>query len=302
MSWIQRLRAGLQKTRDQLKGNVERVLGAHRRVDAALLEELEEALVLADVGVRTAGELTEALQVRVRERGLQQPDELWPLFKALLVERLKPYEGELSLPAEGCAVILILGVNGSGKTTTLAKLARRLQAAGRGPVVLAAGDTFRAAAIEQLEVWARRLGVELVRQQQGADPGAVAYDAIEHAEKRGGVVLIDTAGRLQTNVNLMAELAKVHRVVTKRLGRPADERLLVLDATTGQNALSQARKFHEVVPLSGLVVTKLDSTAKGGMVLAVTGELGVPVKFVGVGEGAEDLQPFSAEAFVDALF
>ncbi len=302
MSWLKRLKSGLQKTRDQLVSNLERVVGAHRRIDQELLEELEEVLVLGDVGMTTTTELIDALKARVKQDGLDDPAQVIPVFRQVITERLKQHEGELNLRADRLSVILMLGVNGSGKTTTIAKLAQRFKDEGRRPVTLAAGDTFRAAAIEQLEIWAQRLDADFVRHQHGADPSAVAYDAIAHAEKAGGVLLIDTAGRLQTNDNLMEELKKVNRVVEKRLGRPADERLLVLDATTGQNALSQAQKFNEAVPLTGLVVTKLDSTAKGGSVLTVTSQLELPVKFIGVGERAEDLQPFKAEEFVEALF
>jgi len=302
MSWLKRLKSGLQKTRDQLVSNLERVVGAHRRIDQDLLEELEEVLVLGDVGMTTTAELIDALKARVKQDGLDDPAQVIPVFRQVISARLRRFEGELNLSPDRLNVILMLGVNGSGKTTTIAKLAQRFCDEGRGPVTLAAGDTFRAAAIEQLEIWADRLGTDFIRHQHGADPSAVAYDAIDHAEQAGGVLLIDTAGRLQTNYNLMEELKKVNRVVEKRLGRPADERLLVLDATTGQNALSQAQKFNEAVPLTGLVVTKLDSSAKGGSVLTVTSHLELPVKFIGVGEKAEDLQPFKAEEFVEALF
>lgn len=302
MSWLKRLKSGLTRTRDQLVSNFERVIGQHHRIDQDLLDELEEVLILGDVGISTTMTLIGELKDRVKEQGLEDPSQLLPLFRAMLVERLAPYEGELLLNPNGFSVILMMGVNGSGKTTTIAKLTQHLQAQGVGPITLVAGDTFRAAAIDQLEIWAKRLGTDFVKHQRGADPSAVAYDAIDHAEKIGGVVLIDTAGRLQTRYNLMEELKKINRVVEKRLGRPADERLLTLDANTGQNALSQGVKFNETVPLSGLVMTKFDSTAKGGSILAVTSELQVPVKFIGVGEKAEDLQPFVAQEFVDALF
>ena len=302
MSWLQRLKSGLSKTRQQLVSNFERVIGQHRRIDQALLDELEEVLILGDVGVDTTLSLIADLKIRVKQQGLEAPSQLASLFRALVTEKLKPFEGKLQLRPDGLTVILMLGVNGSGKTTTIAKLAQHVQEAGAGPITLAAGDTFRAAAIEQLEIWAKRLGADLVRHQHGADPSAVAFDAIDHAQKRGGVALIDTAGRLQTKYNLMEELRKINRVIEKRLGRPADERLLTLDANTGQNALSQGIKFNEAVPLSGLVMTKFDSTAKGGSILAVTSQLQVPVKFIGVGERAEDLQPFVAEEFVEALF
>jgi len=302
MSWLQRLKSGLSKTRDQLVSNFERAIGRHRRIDEDLLTELEEVLVLGDVGMSTTMALIDEVKARVKEQGLEDPSQLTALFKNLLIEKLKPLEGTLALNPSGLTVLLMLGVNGSGKTTTIAKLAQRLKGQGVEPITLAAGDTFRAAAIEQLEIWAKRVGADLIRHQHGADPSAVAFDAIDHAQKKGGVLLIDTAGRLQTKYNLMEELKKIHRVIEKRLGRPADERLLTLDANTGQNALSQGVKFHEAVPLTGLVMTKFDSSARGGSILAVTETLKVPVKFIGVGEKAEDLQPFVAQEFVEALF
>lgn len=302
MNWLQRLKSGLSKTRDQLVSNFERAIGRHRRIDEELLAELEEVLVLGDVGMNTTLSLIAEVKARVKEQGLEDPSQLTALFKGLLIEKLKPLEGALELNPAGLTVLLMLGVNGSGKTTTIAKLAQRLRSQGEKHLTLAAGDTFRAAAIEQLEIWAKRVGADLIRHQHGADPSAVAYDAIEHAQKKGGVLLIDTAGRLQTKYNLMEELKKINRVIEKRLGRPADERLLTLDANTGQNALSQGVKFHEAVPLTGLVMTKFDSSARGGSILAVTEMLKVPVKFIGVGEKAEDLQPFVAQEFVEALF
>ena len=302
MSWLQRLKSGLSKTRNQLVSNFERAIGQHRRIDEDLLTELEEVLVLGDVGMSTTMTLIDEIKTRVKEQGLEDPSQLTPLFKALLVEKLKPCEGTLALNPHGLTVLLMLGVNGSGKTTTIAKLAQHLKEQGKGPITLAAGDTFRAAAIEQLEIWAKRVGADFIHHQHGADPSAVAFDAIDHAQKKGGVLLIDTAGRLQTKYNLMEELKKINRVIEKRLGRPADERLLTLDANTGQNALSQGVKFHEAVPLTGLVMTKFDSSARGGSILAVTDTLKVPVKFIGVGEKAEDLQPFVAQEFVEALF
>lgn len=302
MSWLKRLKSGLSKTKDQLVDNFEKVVGRHQKIDDDLLEELEEVLILGDVGMDTTMSLIDLLKERSRKEKLEDPSQLMPLFRTIVSEQLKPFEGKLQLNPDGLTVILMLGVNGSGKTTTIAKLTQNLKEQGVGPITLAAGDTFRAAAIEQLEIWSQRLDVDFVRHQHGADPSAVAFDAIDHAEKKGGVVLIDTAGRLQTKYNLMEELKKINRVIENRLGRPADERLLTLDTNTGQNALSQAVNFNETVPLTGLVMTKFDSTAKGGSILAVTSKLQVPVKFIGVGEKAEDLQPFVAEEFVEALF
>jgi len=302
MSWFQRLKSGLSKTKEQLVNNFEKVVTRHQKIDDDLLEELEEVLILGDVGMETTMSLIDTLKVRARKEKLEDPSQLIPLFRTIIVEQLKPLEGNLQLNPDGLTVLLMLGVNGAGKTTTIAKLTQHLKEQGVGPITLAAGDTFRAAAIEQLEIWSQRLEVDLVRHQHGADPSAVAFDAIDHAEKKGGVVLIDTAGRLQTKYNLMEELRKINRVIENRLGRPADERLLTLDTNTGQNALSQAINFNESVPLTGLVMTKFDSTAKGGSILAVTSKLQVPIKFIGVGEKAEDLQPFVAEEFVEALF
>ncbi len=302
MSWFKRLKSGLSKTKEQLVNNFEKVVGRHQKIDDDLLEELEEVLILGDVGMDTTMALIDTLKVRAKKEKIEDPAELLPLFRTIIAEQLKPLEGTLNLNPDGLTVLLMLGVNGAGKTTTIAKLAQHLKEQGVGPITLAAGDTFRAAAIEQLEIWSQRLKVDFVRHQHGADPSAVAFDAIDHAEKKGGIVLIDTAGRLQTKYNLMEELRKINRVIENRLGRPADERLLTLDTNTGQNALSQAVNFNESVPLTGLVMTKFDSTAKGGSILAVTSKLQVPIKFIGIGEKAEDLQPFVAEEFVEALF
>jgi len=254
--------------------------------------------------VATTEAVIAALRERVAAEGIKEPELLLPLLKEILKEQLEGAEGALTLREDGePSVYLILGVNGSGKTTTCAKLAQRFIQEGKRRIIFAAADTFRAAAIEQLEIWAKRVGAELIKHRPGADPGAVAYDAVDHALSSGGdVVLIDTAGRLQTKFNLMEELKKIDRVVQKRLGRELDERLLVLDATTGQNAISQAKKFNEAVPLTGLVLTKLDSTAKGGAVFPIFRELRVPIKLIGVGERAEDLHPFDREEFVEALF
>jgi fused signal recognition particle receptor len=304
MSWFQRLKDGLKKTKEHLVGQLAQVLQPGRRLDDELLSELEEILITADVGVDATLEIVQTLKARAAARGMQDSAEVMGLLKEILKERLRPAEGALNLRIDDQPTIfLILGVNGSGKTTTIAKLAQHLKDDfGKRTIIFAAGDTFRAAAIEQLGVWAERVGAQLVAHHPGADPSAVAFDAVERALKeRADALFIDTAGRLHTKHNLMEELKKINRVVEKRLGRPIDERLLVLDGTTGQNAISQAKLFHEAVSVTGIVVTKLDGTAKGGAVIQIASELKLPIKLIGVGERADDLREFKAEEFVEAL-
>jgi fused signal recognition particle receptor len=304
MSWFQRLKDGLKKTKEHLVGQLAQVLQPGRRLDDELLSELEEILITADVGVDATLEIVQTLKARAAARGVQDSAEVMELLKEILKERLRPAEGALNLRIDDQpTVFLILGVNGSGKTTTIAKLAQHLKDDfGKRTIIFAAGDTFRAAAIEQLGVWAERVGAQLVAHRPGADPSAVAFDAVERALKeRADALFIDTAGRLHTKHNLMEELKKINRVVEKRLGRPIDERLLVLDGTTGQNAISQAKLFHEAVSVTGIVVTKLDGTAKGGAVIQIASELRLPIKLIGVGERADDLREFKAEEFVEAL-
>jgi len=304
MSWFQRLKDGLKKTKEHLVGQLAQVLQPGRRLDDELLSELEEILITADVGVDATLEIVQTLKARAAARGVQDSAEVMELLKEILKERLRPAEGALNLRIDDQpTVFLILGVNGSGKTTTIAKLAQHLKDDfGKRTIIFAAGDTFRAAAIEQLGVWAERVGAQLVAHHPGADPSAVAFDAVERALKeRADALFIDTAGRLHTKHNLMEELKKINRVVEKRLGRPIDERLLVLDGTTGQNAISQAKLFHEAVSVTGIVVTKLDGTAKGGAVIQIASELKLPIKLIGVGERADDLRAFKAEEFVEAL-
>jgi fused signal recognition particle receptor len=304
MSWFQRLKDGLKKTKEHLVGQLAQVLQPGRRLDDELLSELEEILITADVGVDATLEIVQTLKARAAARGVQDSAEVMGLLKEILKERLRPAEGALNLRIDDQpTVFLILGVNGSGKTTTIAKLAQHLKDDfGKRTIIFAAGDTFRAAAIEQLGVWAERVGAQLVAHRPGADPSAVAFDAVERALKeRADALFIDTAGRLHTKHNLMEELKKINRVVEKRLGRPIDERLLVLDGTTGQNAISQAKLFHEAVSVTGIVVTKLDGTAKGGAVIQIASELRLPIKLIGVGERADDLRAFKAEEFVEAL-
>ncbi|MGQ0809618.1 MAG: signal recognition particle-docking protein FtsY [Nitrospiraceae bacterium] len=303
MSWLQRLTEGLTKTRDAVKGSLDRLVG--RAPDPAMLEELEAVLLSADLGVRVTGRILE--QVRAQARGFDSGGSGGlrdVLGRALLgVLRVVGQESLDRLIEQGPKpyVILAIGVNGVGKTTTVAKLAQRLVQGGKRPLLVAA-DTFRAAAIEQLQVWGDRLGVEVIRHRHGADSAAVAFDGITAAKARGvDVLLIDTAGRLHTKTNLMDELRKVKRVLAQELAGAPHEVLLVLDATVGQNALSQAKQFHEAVGVTGLVLTKLDGTARGGIVVAIAEELKIPVRLIGVGEAAEDLQNFDPAAFVDAL-
>jgi fused signal recognition particle receptor len=297
---LQALREGLARTRQAAFGRIAQLLGA-TEITPALWEELEAALIQADVGVRVAQELLDRLRERVRREGVTRAEDLRAMLKAELRALLKD-PPPLNLGRDPLEVVLVVGVNGSGKTTTVAKLAHRFRQQGRR-VLLAAADTFRAAAGEQLEIWAERAGVPCIGGQPGADPGAVLFDALQAARARGyDLVLADTAGRLHTKYNLMQELQKVRRVATKAVPGAPHEVWLVLDATTGQNALPQAREFHQAVGVTGLILSKLDGTAKGGAVFAIARELGLPVRFVGVGEGLEDLLPFDADAFVEELF
>ncbi|HED04430.1 MAG TPA: signal recognition particle-docking protein FtsY [Candidatus Fraserbacteria bacterium] len=304
MSWLDRLKTGLKRTQQRLVGQVTQLLSSRHRIDEELLEELEAILIGADLGTDATLALLDRVREEVRQRGLQDPQELLQLLADILRQQLRAAQGSLALRQDGQpTVFLVLGVNGSGKTTTIAKLAQRFRSDGRARITLAAADTFRAAAIEQLAIWAERTGAKLIKHRPGADPSAVAYDATDYALNHGqDMLLIDTAGRLHTKHNLMEELKKINRVVEKRLERPIDERLLVLDATLGQNALSQARLFNEAVPLTGIALTKLDGTGKGGIIVPIAQELHIPVKLIGVGESADDLRDFVADEFVEALF
>ena len=304
MGWYQRLSDGLGKTRGVVQQSLDRFLG--RTPDHALLEDLEAALLAADLGARVVDRLMRKVTEETRGAEAKTSEGLRNVLSRSLYDMLKTASGSTldQLVAEGPRpfVTLVVGVNGVGKTTTIAKIAQRMVQAGRRPL-LVAGDTFRAAAIEQLQVWGDRVGVEVIRQRHGADPAAVAFDGIVAAKARKiEMVLIDTAGRLHTKSNLMDELRKVKRVIGQELVGAPHEVLLVLDATLGQNALAQARQFHEAVGVSGLVLTKLDGTARGGIVVAIAEELKIPIRLIGVGEGVEDLQDFNAEAFVAALF
>lgn len=302
-SWFGRLREGLTKTRASLVSKVKETLSRGGQIDEALFEELEEILIQADVGVDTSLELIEEVRQKVKERRIKEAQEVQPLLAEGMKALLEGAPLTLEPAVSGSPLTyIVVGVNGAGKTTTVGKLAARFRAQGR-QVLIGAGDTFRAAAIDQLRVWAERAHADIIAQQPGSDPAAVAYDAVQAAKARGvDVLILDTAGRLQTKVNLMQELGKVYRVVVRELGRDPDESLLVVDGTTGQNALSQGRIFSETVPLTGVVLTKLDGTAKGGVVLSVRRQLGLPVKLIGIGEGIDDLRDFDPESFVDALF
>jgi fused signal recognition particle receptor len=294
-----RIGLGLRRTRENLLARIRAAITGSAKLDE-ICEGLEEALIAADVGVQASLKLVEAVRGRVKDG--TRPDAIREALKDEIARMLAASERPMNIPATGPLVVMLAGVNGAGKTTTVAKLAARMKAE-RGTVIVAAADTFRAAAIEQLEVWCGRVGVDLIRQNQGSDPAAVAFDAIKAAVARDvSTVLIDTAGRLQTKVNLMEELKKIARVAGRELPGTPHECWLVLDATTGQNALSQAKIFSEAVPLTGVVLAKLDSTAKGGVVVAIAEQLKLPVRFVGVGENLEDLRPFDPREFVDALF
>lgn len=298
-----RLRDSLGKTRSALVDNVKRVITRSAAIDDELFEELEQTLIEADVGVDTTMAIVADLRRQAREQRLSTPEALLDLLKQELIRMVQPGDHDLSFEASPTPhVTLIAGVNGSGKTTTAGKLAARLKAGGKS-VLLGAADTFRAAAAEQLTIWSERTDVPIIRHKEGADPAAVAYDAVDSGAARGvDCVLIDTAGRLHTKVNLMEELKKIHRVVKKRLPDAPHEVLLVLDATTGQNGLQQARIFTEALHVTGIVLTKLDGTAKGGVVIGIQRELGIPIKLIGIGEKVEDLQPFDPQEFINAMF
>ena len=295
-----RLKQGLERSRQALNQGLDGLLSAGRVVDEGMLEELEEVLVASDLGVREAAEFVARVRTEAKRTGALSGQDVRALLRRFLEDALVGATAPLNVDGAP-SVILMLGVNGAGKTTSTGKLAALLRASGKS-VLLAAADTFRAAAVEQLEEWGRRAGAQVIRQGAGADPAAVVFDAVKAAAARGvDVLLVDTAGRLHTKSNLMDELAKLKKVVARQLPGAPHECLMVMEASTGQNALAQARLFHETVGLTGLVLTKLDGTAKGGMVVRIYRELGVPIKLIGVGEQIEDLQPFDPKAFVDSL-
>jgi fused signal recognition particle receptor len=302
MGFFDRLKEGLTKTRKGFTEKIEQLVSGYAAIDDEFLDDLEAVLIAADVGVKTVAALIADIKAGVKAKQINSPDDLVPFLKTRIAAILAEGEGAPRQAEAGPTVIMVVGVNGVGKTTTIAKLGHYYREQGRR-VLLAAGDTFRAAASEQLEIWGGRIGAEVIRHKEGSDPAAVAFDAVQAAKARNAdLLIIDTAGRLHTKSNLMEELKKVHRVVARELPGAPHEVLLVLDATTGQNALSQAKLFKEAVDVSGLVLTKLDGTAKGGVIVAVKSELGVPVKWIGVGEKMEDLRPFIAADFASALF
>ena len=300
MGIFKKINFGLRKTRKNVSGAIDNVLDSYTSIDQELFDELEEALVMGDVGVTTASEITLRLNDVVRKKGLKNPADVKSEIKEIVAEMLEGGEdmGLITIPS----VILVIGVNGVGKTTTIGKLAARYKAEGKS-VILAAADTFRAAAIDQLDVWAQRAGVDIIKHKEGADPAAVIFDTISAAKARGSEIIIcDTAGRLHNKKNLMDELGKIYRVIDRELPYSDREVLLVLDATTGQNAVNQAREFAKIAEITGIILTKLDGTARGGVVLSIKNDLKVPVKFIGVGEGIDDLQPFNPKAFAEGLF
>lgn len=300
MGIIAKIAAGLKKTKDSFLGRLKRIFNSFTKIDEELFEELEEAMIMSDIGVETSVEICESLRKKIKERGITDPNDIMELIQEVIGEIMGDDTG-LDL-TQSPAVIMVIGVNGAGKTTTIGKLCYQFKKE-KKKVLVAAADTFRAAAIDQLEVWTERAGVEIVKHAEGSDPGAVVYDALEAAKARNcDVVIIDTAGRLHNKKNLMDELAKINRIIDNKAGDCSREVLLVLDATTGQNAVNQAKLFSETAPITGIVLTKLDGTAKGGIVISIKNELGIPVKLIGIGEKIDDLQPFDSRTFVQALF
>ncbi len=300
MGFFSKIKQGLQKTRDSLSNGVNSIINSFTKIDEELFEELEEILVMADIGVNTATEICDILRKKIKEQGIKDPSVIKDLLKDIITEMLGDDCG-LKLDTKP-SIILVIGVNGVGKTTTIGKLSSQLKNSGK-KVVLGAADTFRAAAIDQLGIWAERAGVSMVKSVEGTDPASVVFDTIASAKSKGAdVIICDTAGRLHNKKNLMDELAKIYRVIGRELPEASLETLLVLDAATGQNAVNQAREFKNVADITGIVLTKLDGTAKGGIVIPIHNELSIPVKYIGVGEGIDDLQPFNAKEFVDGIF
>lgn len=300
MGLFKKIKEGLKKTRDSVVSQIDSMLKSFTKIDEELFEELTELLVMGDVGIQTAEQITDELRVKVKKEGIKDPKEITLLLQEVVADMLRGDE-ELKITTKP-SIILVIGVNGVGKTTTIGKLANNLKKQGKS-VLLAAADTFRAAAIEQLEIWADRSGCDIVKQNEGSDPAAVIYDAISAAKARNtDVIICDTAGRLHNKKHLMDELAKIGRIIDRELPDADKEYLLVLDATTGQNAVNQAEQFSKATGITGIVLTKLDGTAKGGVVLAIKNGLGIPVKYIGVGEQIDDLQEFVPEDFAKALF
>ena len=302
MGFFDRLKKGLTKTRENFTHSIERLIIGYADIDDDLIDELEETLLMADVGVKTTEMLIASVRKGIRNKEIQTPDDLIPFLEKEIVRILE--RGERDTPTADCppTVILVVGTNGVGKTTTIGKLSAYYRRQGKS-ILLAAADTFRAAAIEQLEVWGKRADVQVIKHGEGSDPAAVVFDALQAAKaRRTELVIVDTAGRLQTKSNLMQELEKIYRVIGREVPGAPHETLLVLDAGTGQNAISQAELFSQAAPVTGVVLTKLDGTAKGGVTIGITAQLDIPIKWIGVGEGIDDLRPFHAEDFVNALF
>ena len=300
MGFFSKIKEGLKKTKQSIADGVTGIINSFTKIDEELFEELEELLVMSDIGVHTATEICDILRSKVKENGITDPTEIKSLMHNIIVDMLGE-DDSLHLDTKP-SVILVIGVNGVGKTTSIGKLSAILKTQGK-KIVLGAADTFRAAAIDQLEIWADRAQVSMVKSVEGTDPASVVFDTIASAKSKGAdVIICDTAGRLHNKKNLMDELAKINRVINRELPDASIETLLVLDATTGQNAVNQAREFKNVANISGIVLTKLDGTAKGGIVIAIHNELGIPVKYVGVGERIDDLQPFCAKDFADGIF
>ena len=300
MGFFNKIKQGLKKTRESISGSIGSMLNSFTKIDEELFEELEELLVMGDVGMPTAEKICAELRARVKEEGVTDPQLIMGMIQDIVAEMISGDE-ELHIQTKP-SIILVIGVNGVGKTTTIGKLAAMYKSEGK-KVILGAADTFRAAAIDQLQIWADRAGVDIVKHSEGADPAAVVFDTINAAKARNcDIVIIDTAGRLHNKKNLMDELAKMYRIIDRELPYSDREVLLVLDATTGQNAVNQAREFMNAAEITGIVLTKLDGTARGGVVLTIKNELGIPVKFIGVGEQIDDLQPFNPRAFADGLF
>lgn len=300
MGLFSKIKEGLRKTKESMISGMQRVVNSFTKIDEDLFEQLEETMIMSDMGVETSVEICEKLRKRVKERGVTDPGKIMELIQEIISEMMGE-DVALDLSTTP-SIILVIGVNGAGKTTTIGKLCHQYKQQGK-KVLVAAADTFRAAAIDQLEVWTQRAGVDLVKHAEGSDPAAVVFDAVTAAKARKTDVLIcDTAGRLHNKKNLMEELRKINRIISQQAESCAVETLLVLDATTGQNAVNQARLFNEVADITGIVLTKLDGTAKGGIVISIKNELGIPVKLIGVGEQIDDLQPFDSRSFVTALF
>ena len=302
MGFFDKLKSGLEKTRKTLTEKIEKLVIGYATIDDDFLDELEEVLIMADVGIKTTSILMQDVRDGIKAKQINEPADLRPFLEAKLKELLSNGDYKINYAKQGPTVIIVVGVNGVGKTTTIGKLGNYYKEQGL-KVVLAAGDTFRAAAIDQLEIWGGRIGVDVIKHTEGSDPAAVVYDALKSAKsKEADVLIIDTAGRLHTKFNLMEELKKINRIVEREITGAPHETLLVLDATTGQNAINQAKLFSQATPLTGVVLTKLDGAAKGGVVVAIKSELEIPVKWIGIGEGVNDLRPFDPEEFSKALF